>query len=141
MNLSDKKVVFILLRIYSNKIVLRDSLDKGYIEIEGNRITDVVLGRKPEGDFIDMTGKFVLPGLINIHSLDFVKEGDPKQVGIEIHSGQNRVVRRIFEKLGYKVIRLDRVYFAGLTKKSLPRGKYRFLNDREVNMLKMGAYE
>lgn len=74
-------------------------------------------------------------------SLEFVKEGDPKQVGIEIHSGQNRVVRRIFEKLGYKVIRLDRVYFAGLTKKSLPRGKYRFLNDREVNMLKMGAYE
>lgn len=74
-------------------------------------------------------------------SLEFVKEGDPKQVGIEIHSGQNRVVRRIFEKLGYKVIRLDRVYFAGLTKKGLPRGKYRFLNDREVNMLKMGAYE
>ena len=74
-------------------------------------------------------------------SLEYVKEGDPKQVGIEIHSGQNRVVRRIFEKLGYKVIRLDRVYFAGLTKKSLPRGKYRFLNDREVNMLKMGAYE
>jgi 23S rRNA pseudouridine2605 synthase len=54
---------------------------------------------------------------------------------------QNRVVRSIFEKLGYKVNRLDRVYFAGLTKKGLPRGKYRFLNDREVNMLKMGAYE
>ena len=47
----------------------------------------------------------------------------------------------IFEKLGYKVLRLDRVYFAGLTKKNLPRGKYRFLNEREVNMLKMGAYE
>ena len=80
MNLSDKKVVFILLRIYSNKIVLRDSLDKGYIEIEGNRITDVVLGRKPEGDFIDMTGKSVLPGLINIHSLDFVKEISSKYI-------------------------------------------------------------
>ena len=80
MNLSDKKVVFILLRIYSNKIVLRDSLDKGYIEIEGNRKTDVVLGRKPEGDFIDMTGKFVLPGLINIHSLDFVKEISSKYI-------------------------------------------------------------
>ena len=74
-------------------------------------------------------------------SLEFVKDGDFKQVGIEIHSGQNRVVRRIFEKLGYKVLRLDRVYFAGLTKKNLPRGKYRFLNEREVNMLKMGAYE
>jgi 23S rRNA pseudouridine2605 synthase len=74
-------------------------------------------------------------------SLEFVKEGDFKQLGIEIHSGQNRVVRRIFEKLGYKVVRLDRVYFAGLTKKNLPRGKYRFLSEREVNMLKMGAYE
>jgi len=74
-------------------------------------------------------------------SLEFVKEGDLKQVGIEIHSGQNRVVRRIFEKLGYKVIRLDRVFFAGLTKKSLPRGKYRFLNEREISMLKMGAHE
>ncbi len=73
--------------------------------------------------------------------LSFVKDDDLKQVGIQIHSGQNRVVRRIFEKLGYKVVRLDRVYFAGLTKKNLPRGKFRFLSEREVNMLKMGAYE
>ena len=79
--------------------------------------------------------------VIAADALEFVKEGDLKQVGIEIHSGQNRVVRRIFEKLGYKVIRLDRVYFAGLTKKSLPRGKYRFLSEREVQMLKMGAHE
>ncbi len=74
-------------------------------------------------------------------ALEYVKDGDPKQVGIEIHSGQNRVVRRIFESLGYKVTRLDRVYFAGLTKKNVPRGKYRFLTEREVSMLKMGAYE
>ena len=74
-------------------------------------------------------------------SLNFVSDDDFKQVGLEIHSGQNRVVRRIFEKLGYKVVRLDRVFFAGLTKKNLPRGKYRFLTEREVNMLKMGAYE
>jgi 23S rRNA pseudouridine2605 synthase len=74
-------------------------------------------------------------------ALEFIKDDDFKQVGIEIHSGQNRVVRRIFEKLGYKVVRLDRVYFAGLTKKNIPRGKYRFLSEREVNMLKMGAYE
>ena len=80
-------------------------------------------------------------GIIAADALEFVKEGDLKQVGIEIHSGQNRVVRRIFEKLGYKIIRLDRVYFAGLTKKSLPRGKYRFLNEREISMLKMGAHE
>jgi 23S rRNA pseudouridine2605 synthase len=79
--------------------------------------------------------------VIAADALEYVKDGDPKQVGIEIHSGQNRVVRRIFEKLGYKVIRLDRVYFAGLTKKNLQRGKYRFLTEREINMLKMGAYE
>jgi 23S rRNA pseudouridine2605 synthase len=74
-------------------------------------------------------------------ALDFIKDDDFRQIGIEIHSGQNRVVRRIFEKLGYKVVRLDRVFFAGLTKKNVLRGKYRFLSEREVNMLKMGAYE
>lgn len=79
--------------------------------------------------------------LVEIDALEFIKEGDKKQLGIEIHSGQNHVVRRIFEKYGYKVVRLDRVYFAGLTKKNLPRGKYRFLTQKEVNMLKMGAYE
>ena len=95
-----------------------------------------------EADFnIIMAGVTLDDGMIAADALEFVKEGDLKQVGIEIHSGQNRVVRRIFEKLGYKIIRLDRVYFAGLTKKQLPRGKYRFLNEREVNMLKMGAHE
>ncbi|MGB5823734.1 MAG: amidohydrolase family protein [Proteocatella sp.] len=69
-----------MLRIYSNKLVLKDSLDKGYIDIEGNKITDVVLGKKPEGDYLDMSGKFVLPGLINIHSLDFVKEISSKYI-------------------------------------------------------------
>ncbi len=71
----------------------------------------------------------------------FVKEDTRKLVGLEIHSGQNRVVRRIFDALGYKVVKLDRVFFAGLTKKNVQRGKYRFLTEREVNMLKMGAYE
>jgi 23S rRNA pseudouridine2605 synthase len=61
-------------------------------------------------------------------------------IGIEIHSGQNRVVRRIFEQVGYKVYKLDRVYFAGLTKKNLPRGRWRYLSDREVSLLKMGAF-
>ena len=61
---------------------------------------------------------------------------DKKQIGIELHSGKNRIVRRIFEHLGYRVIKLDRVFFAGLTKKDLPRGKWRFLTPKEVNMLK-----
>jgi len=69
-----------LLRIYSNKLVLKDSLDKGYIDIEGNKITNVVLGKKPVGDFLDMSDKYVLPGLINIHSLDFVKEISSKYI-------------------------------------------------------------
>lgn len=74
-------------------------------------------------------------------ALAFPKEGDRKHVGIQIHSGQNRVVRRIFEKVGYKVQQLDRVSFAGLTKKNVPRGKYRYLTQDEVNMLQMGAFE
>ena len=74
-------------------------------------------------------------------ALEFVKEDSLSEVGIEIHSGQNRVVRRIFDKLGYKIIKLDRVFFAGLTKKNIPRGKYRFLTEKEVNILKMGAHE
>jgi 23S rRNA pseudouridine2605 synthase len=61
---------------------------------------------------------------------------DKTQIGIELHSGQNRVVRKMFELLGYKVKKLDRVYFAGLTKKNLPRGKWRLLTDNEVSMLK-----
>jgi 23S rRNA pseudouridine2605 synthase len=62
--------------------------------------------------------------------------GDKTQVGLEIHSGQNRVVRRMFESLGYRIKKLDRVYFAGLTKKNLPRGKWRFLTEKEINILK-----
>ena len=64
-----------------------------------------------------------------------------KEVGIEIHSGRNRIVRRIFEHLGYTVQKLDRVYYAGITKKNLKRGAWRFLTNDEVNRLKSGRYE
>ena len=80
-------------------------------------------------------------GEIHADAIDYASETDRKQVGIEIHSGRNRIVRRIFEHLGYKVIRLDRVYFAGLTKKNVRRGDWRFLTEKEVNMLRMGAFE
>ena len=73
-------------------------------------------------------------------ALAFPKEDDRKHIGIQIHSGQNRVVRRIFEKIGYKVVNLDRVSFAGLTKKNVGRGKWRFLTPKEMNMLHMGAF-
>jgi 23S rRNA pseudouridine2605 synthase len=79
-------------------------------------------------------------GPIAADALSYV-EDDKTQVGLEIHSGRNRIVRRIFEHLGYKVKKLDRVYFAGLTKKNLRRGAWRFLEEKEVNMLKMGAFE
>ena len=88
-----------------------------------------------------MTGITLDDELIIPDALAFPKEDDRKHVGIQIHSGQNRVVRRIFEKVGYKVVALDRVSFAGLTKKNVPRGKYRFLTQDEVNMLQMGAFE
>jgi 23S rRNA pseudouridine2605 synthase len=73
-------------------------------------------------------------------AVSYADENDRSQIGIELHSGQNRVVRRLFEALGYKVKKLDRVYFAGLTKKNLPRGKWRFLNEKEISMLKRGIF-
>jgi len=78
--------------------------------------------------------------MIVTDAVSYADTEDKTQIGIEIHSGQNRIVRRIFEKLGYKVKKLDRVYFAGLTKKNLPRGKWRFLNDKEISMLKRGIF-
>jgi len=110
---------------------------------EKKKIYHVTLDKVLEKDDYEtiLAGITLDEDVIQVDALEFVKEGDLKQVGIEIHSGQNRVVRRIFEKLGYKIIRLDRVFFAGLTKKNLPRGKYRFLSEREVSMLKMGAHE
>lgn len=80
-------------------------------------------------------------GEIHADAISYASEDDKSQVGIEIHSGRNRIVRRIFEALGYHVMKLDRVYFAGLTKKNLPRGKWRYLNEKEVNALRMGAFE
>ena len=80
-------------------------------------------------------------GEIHADAIEYASESDRKQIGIEIHSGRNRIVRRIFESLGYKVIKLDRVLFAGLTKKNVRRGDWRFLTEQEVNMLRMGAFE
>ncbi|OFY21691.1 MAG: pseudouridine synthase [Bacteroidetes bacterium GWF2_33_38] len=80
-------------------------------------------------------------GFIKADELQYVDPADKSQVGVEIHSGRNRVVRRIFEHFGYTVKKLDRVVFSGLTKYNLPRGKWRFLTDKEINMLKMGAFE
>ena len=84
---------------------------------------------------VELDGVTVIVDAISYADID-----DKSQVGIELHSGQNRVVRRMFETLGYKVKKLDRVYFAGLTKKNVQRGKWRFLTDKEVSMLKRGIF-
>jgi 23S rRNA pseudouridine2605 synthase len=105
------------------------------------KIYHVHLDQKVTKSHLDeiVNGVTLEDGFVAADSVSYADEEDKKQVGIEIHSGKNKIVRRIFEHLGYKVVRLDRVYFCGLTKKNLPRGKWRFLTQDEVNMLKMSS--
>jgi 23S rRNA pseudouridine2605 synthase len=110
---------------YNRKKIYHVFLDK---QVQKND-----LFRLTEG--IDLEGELVIADAVSYADPD-----DRSQIGIELHSGQNRVVRRMFESLGYKVKKLDRVYFAGLTKKNLPRGKWRFLTMKEINMIKRGIY-
>jgi 23S rRNA pseudouridine2605 synthase len=94
-----------------------------------------------KNDLFKLTEGIDLDGeLIVADAVSYADPEDKTQIGIELHSGQNRVIRRIFEKLGYRVKKLDRVYFAGLTKKNLSRGKWRYLNDKEIGMLKRGIF-
>ena len=94
-----------------------------------------------KGDLLKLTEGIELDGeLVAADAVSYADVEDKTQIGIELHSGQNRVVRRLFESMGYKVKKLDRVYFAGLTKKNLPRGKWRFLTEKEVNQLKRGIF-
>jgi len=77
-------------------------------------------------------------GRVEVDKIEYIEDSkSKKELGVELHSGKNRVIRRIFESLDYKISRLDRVYYAGLTKKNLPRGHWRILEEHEVNMLKM----
>ncbi len=87
-----------------------------------------------------LSGIELSDGVVAADELEFIDAHDHRQLGIEIHSGKNRIVRRIFESMGYEVKALDRVYFAGLTKKGLKKGDWRYLTEGEVNILKMGAY-
>lgn len=87
-----------------------------------------------------LAGVELTDGKMAADELEFIDADDHRKLGIEIHSGKNRIVRRMFEALGYEVKALDRVYFAGLTKKSLKKGEWRKLSEGEVNILKMGAY-
>ncbi|MCX6257596.1 MAG: pseudouridine synthase [Bacteroidia bacterium] len=86
-------------------------------------------------DGLELDDGFFKPDLVG-----FVKDDDKRQLGIEIHSGRNRIVRRLFDHMGYKIKKLDRVYFAGVTKKKLGRGRWRFLSKQEVYSLEMGGH-
>jgi 23S rRNA pseudouridine2605 synthase len=110
---------------YKRKKIYHVFLDKA---VTRNDLTMLTEGVEIDGE------------IIAADAVSYADAEDKTQIGIEIHSGQNRIVRKIFEKLGYKVKKLDRVYFAGLTKKNLPRGKWRFLNDKEISMLKRGIF-
>ena len=87
-----------------------------------------------------LSGVELSDGVIAADELEYIEADDHRKLGIEIHSGKNRIVRRIFESLGYEVKALDRVYFAGLTKKGLKRGEWRYLSEGETNLLRLGAY-
>ncbi len=88
-----------------------------------------------------LSGVTLTDGEIAADELEFIDESDHRKLGIEIHSGKNRIVRRIFESLGYDVRGLDRVYFAGLTKKGLKKGQWRYLTDAEINIMRIGSYQ
>ncbi len=106
------------------------------------KIYQVALDRELSEEDHDkiLAGVTLTDGEVNADELEYIDEKDRRKLGIEIHSGKNRVVRRIFESLGYTVKALDRVYFAGLTKKGLKKGEWRYLTEGEANILKMGAY-
>jgi 23S rRNA pseudouridine2605 synthase len=95
-----------------------------------------------KSDFVKILEGITLEdGFIQADALSYVDPADKKEIGIEIHSGRNKIVRRVFEHFGYNIKKLDRVYFAGLTKKGLTRGQYRFLTQQEVGVLKMGSFK
>ncbi|KPK81765.1 MAG: pseudouridine synthase [Bacteroides sp. SM23_62_1] len=111
---------------YNKKKIYHVFLDRNLTRADLNRIANG----------IELDDGFIKPDAVQ-----YVDEKDKTQIGIELHSGRNRIVRRIFESLGYRIRKLDRVYFAGLTKKGLQRGQWRYLTTKEINMLKMNAYE
>lgn len=109
---------------------------------EKKKIYHVTLDRPVlKNDLFKITGGVELEdGIVAADAVAYADQDDKSQIGIELHSGKNRVIRRMFETLGYRVKKLDRVYFAGLTKKNLPRGKWRYLSEKEIVMLKRGIF-
>ncbi len=111
---------------YNKKKIYHAFLDK---ELSKEKAEEVVAGAELED------------GFMKFDTLAFPDPKNKKDVGIEIHSGRNRIIRRMFSHFGFEVVKLDRVYFAGLTKKDITRGRWRHLTEREVSNLKRGSYE
>lgn len=134
----DKATTGVLL--LTNDGELADKL--AHPSFEKKKIYHVFLDKNLKGSDMNelVKGIQLEDGPINVDEISYIDD-DKTQVGVEIHSGRNRIVRRMFEHFGYKVKKLDRVYFAGLTKKNLRRGQWRFLTEQEVAMLKMGSFE
>lgn len=110
---------------YDKKKIYQVSLDRELSEEDYHKILE---------------GVSLTDGDVKADELEFIDANDKRKIGIEIHSGKNRIVRRIFDSLGYNVKALDRVYFTGLTKKGLKKGEWRYLTEGEINILKIGAY-
>ena len=134
----DKATTGVLL--LTNDGELADKL--AHPSFEKKKIYHVFLDKNVKGsDMSELVKGITLEdGPISVDEISYIDE-DKSQVGVEIHSGRNRIVRRMFEHFGYKVKKLDRVYFAGLTKKNLRRGQWRFLTEQEIAMLKIGSFE
>ena len=108
-------------------------------QYKATKIYHVELNKKVSLEDLERTTKGILleDGKTAFDKAEFVRDGNSKEVGVELHSGKNRIVRRMFEHMGYEVVKLDRVKLSGLTKKDLPRGMYRHLTEKEVSFLKM----
>ena len=105
------------------------------------KIYHVFMDRAPSEEDLEKISKGIKleDGFIKADNIGYPVPEDKRQIGLELHSGRNRIVRRVFESLGYTVIKLDRVSFAGLTKKNLKRGKWRYLTDKEISWLCMAS--
>ncbi len=108
-------------------------------QYKATKIYHVELNKRLTTEDLERTlaGMLLEDGRTSFDKAEYVKEGNGKEIGVELHSGKNRIVRRMFENMGYEVLRLDRVQFSGITKKDLPRGMYRHLSEKEVSFLKM----
>ena len=137
-NLSDATAIYIASTCFSDKVMTKLTKKLSHPKYKVPKVYHVTLDKNLNlKDFEKIrTGVTLEDGEVKADSLHYMEDMPKRDVQIEVHSGKNRVIRRIFEHLGYEVVKLDRTYYAGLTKKNLPRGMYRPLTKEEIRMLK-----